>query len=239
MKQAFLIACFVLVVTSPAFSQTVAVCSEDEAIADAHLRERSDAARILDVKTNSGVWRDAVGELGWGERRRYIVADFAVFAHKMGIKLPKNFKEMPLDGQLEIQRTLTATIKSRQAAALATTREALQGTMALKDAEIEELNQKRRDGKCEADKAPTVADVSGTWLGSNNIQYTFRQTGISFTWNLQRFSENGNGTIEGTTIKARWSGNNGSGSATGRIAEVKNGRATRIVWGNGIVFSRD
>ena len=236
-----LIVGFVLAVVGGVCGQTVsvAVCAEDDAVAAAHVREYQDARRILDVKTNSALWRDAAGELNFGEKRRYIVAEFSVLALKMGIKVPTDFKTLSLDQQLSIQRTLAAAIKQRQSAALATTREALQGTMALKENEIEQLNQKRRDGKCEADKAPAVADVSGSWYGSNNIQYVFRQSGKNFTWNLQRYSENGNGTIEGTTIRASWSGNNGSGSATGRIAEVNNGRATRIVWSNGIVFSRN
>lgn len=228
-----------LSVGSAVHAQDISACAEDESAVAEHLRARDDARRILDVKTNSAVWRDAAGELNWGERKRYIVADFAALAFRMGVNVPKGFSNLSLNDQLALQRTLADTIKSRQAAALATTREALQGTIALKDEEIAQLNRKKRDGKCTADKEPAVADISGSWYGSNNTQYILRQSGNSFTWNLQRYSENGSGTIDGNAIKARWSGNNGSGTATGQITEIKNGRATRIVWSVGIVFSRN
>lgn len=89
-------------------------------------------------------------------------------------------------------------------------------------------------------RAADVADISGTWRYSTDWVYSITQTGSTFTWSMGKFNEKGEGTISGSVISASWSGTNGSGSATGTVTRVDEaGRATRIEWNNGVVFTRN
>jgi hypothetical protein len=85
---------------------------------------------------------------------------------------------------------------------------------------------------------PGVAIVHGAWQGSNGHTYPLVQNGNSFTWSLATLREQGRGTVSGSTITASWSGGNGSGGASGRIEFDANGVPRRIVWSNGVVFTR-
>ena len=82
--------------------------------------------------------------------------------------------------------------------------------------------------------------IEGTWNSSIGFQYNIMQSGNTFTWNVTTpISEQGKGTISGNSINASWSGANGSGSASGRIAGTdSSNRAKRIEWSNGVVFFR-
>lgn len=82
--------------------------------------------------------------------------------------------------------------------------------------------------------------IEGIWDSSIGFQYQIMQARNAFTWEvLKPIRERGQGTISGNTIKASWSGDNGSGSASGRIIVVApQNRANRIEWSNGVIFSR-
>jgi len=82
--------------------------------------------------------------------------------------------------------------------------------------------------------------VEGIWDSSIGFQYQITQSRNTFTWEvLKPIREQGQGTISGNTINATWRGDNGSGSASGRIIVVApQNRANRIEWSNGVVFYR-
>ncbi|MGA3165279.1 MAG: hypothetical protein ABSF14_04090 [Terriglobia bacterium] len=101
----------------------------------------------------------------------------------------------------------------------------------------------RASNKAEVPAAPAQgsADLSivGEWQGNTGIRYTIRQDGASFTWWAAAIHEKATGTIRGRELSASWEGDNGSHSATARItSEDGNGRATRIEFSNGAVFTR-
>lgn len=85
-----------------------------------------------------------------------------------------------------------------------------------------------------------VLSIDGVWGSNIGFEYRITQSGNNFTWDvLKPIREQGRGTISGDRINASWSGNNGSGSANGRILGLDSlKRATRIEWSNGVVFSR-
>ena len=84
-----------------------------------------------------------------------------------------------------------------------------------------------------------IRSIDGTWNSSIGFQYQITQSGNSFTWEvLKPIREKGQGTINGNTISASWSGANGSGSANGRIVATPQNTANRIEWSNGVIFYR-
>ena len=101
-------------------------------------------------------------------------------------------------------------------------------------------------GRCRKTEEP---DITGMWGSNIKFVYEVRQNRDRFNWKVispDHIEETGSGTIERDEnlkrwiVKATWSGNNGSGSAEGEIAEIgSDRRAGRIVWSNGVTFSRD
>ena len=85
-----------------------------------------------------------------------------------------------------------------------------------------------------------TANIAGTWNSSIAFKYEITQTGNAFSWNvITPKNEQGRGTIQGASLTASWSGNNGSGTATGKVAKTgPDGRALRIEWSNGVIFFR-
>lgn len=82
--------------------------------------------------------------------------------------------------------------------------------------------------------------LEGRWNSSIGFQYDITQSGTTFTWNvITPVREQGRGTLSGNGVTASWSGDNGSGNASGRITETDaQGRAKRIEWSNGVAFFR-
>jgi len=69
--------------------------------------------------------------------------------------------------------------------------------------------------------------------------YQFTQNGSQFAWSVQATGEKATGTISGAELTVAWTNALGSGTAKGKIAaKDAAGRATRIEWDNGVVFSR-
>ncbi|MCU0237490.1 MAG: hypothetical protein MUC72_10445 [Acidobacteria bacterium] len=86
---------------------------------------------------------------------------------------------------------------------------------------------------------PAVADLAGDWKGFMNMTFSFSQNGNEFTWLVPATGEKAQGTIVGDALTVAWTNAQGSGTAKGRIAaKDAAGRATRIEWDNGVVFSR-
>jgi hypothetical protein len=79
-------------------------------------------------------------------------------------------------------------------------------------------------------------NISGVWGSNIGAQYRITQSGNSFRWVVVQGTqtETGNGTVNGYNVSASWSGTNGSGSASGVIAES----LKTIEWSNGAVFMR-
>ena len=102
---------------------------------------------------------------------------------------------------------------------------------AIRDAKKKEANAQQVD-------ASALPDISGTWKFNADWVYIIKQTGSNFTWSMAKFRENGEGELVGSGISAKWSGTNGSGSASGNVTVDAAGRATRIKWSNGVVFTR-
>ena len=85
----------------------------------------------------------------------------------------------------------------------------------------------------------TAPDIAGRWQSSIGSVYEITQQGNRFAWSVTNIREKGDGTIEGNKLFAKWSGQNGTGSAEGKITQVDgSGKATRIEWSNGVVFHR-
>lgn len=94
--------------------------------------------------------------------------------------------------------------------------------------------------KIEFTRETAGSSLDGRWNSSIGFQYDISQSGTTFTWNvITPVREQGRGTLSGNSVTASWSGDNGSGSASGRITETDSqGRAKRIEWSNGVVFFR-
>ncbi|MCU0592944.1 MAG: hypothetical protein MUC57_15905 [Desulfobacterales bacterium] len=96
-----------------------------------------------------------------------------------------------------------------------------------------------RQGAAIPPAAPAVADLAGDWQGFMNMTFSFTQNGSQFAWFVQATGEKAQGTIAGDVLTVTWTNPLGSGSAKGKIAaKDASGRATRIEWDNGVVFSR-
>lgn len=81
-------------------------------------------------------------------------------------------------------------------------------------------------------------DVSGSWIGSNGINYTFVQTADRFTWELDT-GERGLGRVTGLySATARWWGPNGDGEASADFRVDSENVVREIHWSNGIVLRR-
>lgn len=94
------------------------------------------------------------------------------------------------------------------------------------------------------DVADESVSIEGPWNSSIGYTYQIAHTGSTFTWtvtNQPQLGETGSGELTGTrNLKASWTNVNGSGSAEGSVGAVDaNGRATRIDWTNGVVFTRE
>lgn len=85
---------------------------------------------------------------------------------------------------------------------------------------------------------PQVPDISGTWKSSIGLVYEISQTGNGFTWHVASINQRAEGTIEGDAVKASWRGLLRRDSATGKVIRDASGRAVRIEWSNGVVFTR-
>jgi len=88
-------------------------------------------------------------------------------------------------------------------------------------------------------KVMKVPDVSGQWGSSIGLVYEIAQTDDRFEWTVKGSNELGKGTLKGTELSVSWSGQQGSGSAQGKITKIDgSGKAMQIDWNNGVRFNR-
>ena len=87
-------------------------------------------------------------------------------------------------------------------------------------------------------KTPLRVDLSGQWNSNLGNVYNISMSGNRFNWKVANIHESGSGTVDGGDIQASWNGDRGSGSASGQVTVDSKGKATQIVWNNGIVFFR-
>ena len=81
--------------------------------------------------------------------------------------------------------------------------------------------------------------LSGVWNSNIGAVYEVWQYDDRFIWWADSLHETAMGRVQGATIHASWSGNNGDGSGAAVVNNIdSNGRAHRIEWSNGVVFSR-
>ena len=82
-----------------------------------------------------------------------------------------------------------------------------------------------------------IPDVSGSWIGSNGIQYVYWQTGRNIGWDMNGVTLRGTITEDGKSQFSQWTGANvGEGSAS--IETDGSGRAIRMVCNDGVVLIR-
>jgi hypothetical protein len=82
-------------------------------------------------------------------------------------------------------------------------------------------------------------NISGTWVSNINVEYTIQQTGCRFFWNLKRYDETCEGTIDGRVISARYSGRQGTAAVKGKVSRYDSaGRPLTIQWEDGSTFNR-
>lgn len=91
--------------------------------------------------------------------------------------------------------------------------------------------------------APSTAgsaafDLTGTWGSTIGHTYQIAQQGSSFTWDVAKIGQKATGQIQGNSVNASWQGPRGTGSAKGTVELDGQGRAVKIKWSNGVVFSR-
>ena len=85
----------------------------------------------------------------------------------------------------------------------------------------------------------TIYNVSGQWKSNINLIYNITQQQNNFQWTVTNSTEKGKGTLSGYDISASWQGPQGGGSTQGKITEVDaQGKATKIIWNNGVQFYR-
>ena len=83
-----------------------------------------------------------------------------------------------------------------------------------------------------------IADISGVWKSNIGLVYEIVQDNDKFTWIVTIQNQLGEGLITGDSISATWSDRKGRGSAKGKIIKNREGKAIRIEWSNGVVFTR-
>ena len=84
-------------------------------------------------------------------------------------------------------------------------------------------------------------NISGKWNSSLGWLYDITQNGSEFSWTVthQNITEQASGSISGMSVQATWSDPNGSGSGSGVIVADSTGKAIRIEWDNGVIFTKE
>ena len=80
--------------------------------------------------------------------------------------------------------------------------------------------------------------LAGSSLSKKTGTKTVDNNGDLDYW-IWKMNEKGEGKLVGKNISAKWSGNNGTGSASGTVIVDISGKPTRIEWSNGVVFTRN
>ena len=82
-------------------------------------------------------------------------------------------------------------------------------------------------------------NIAGTWKSNIALVYEITQNADRFTWTVVGGHQTARGTISGQTLNVTWADESrGNGSAKGTIVLDSQGKAVRIQWSNGVVFTR-
>ena len=81
-------------------------------------------------------------------------------------------------------------------------------------------------------------DLNGVWKSNVGKSYDISQTRNIFTWKVAGSPQTGSGSINGLEVSASWQEAGQRGSSTGVVVLDPQGRAIRINWSNGVVFTR-
>ena len=82
-------------------------------------------------------------------------------------------------------------------------------------------------------------DINGIWQSSIGRTYIIKSSGDRFKWSVQETNETAEGRLEGGILFATWGVGRTEQSVRGRVVETdERGRAIRIEWSNGVVFTR-
>lgn len=82
-----------------------------------------------------------------------------------------------------------------------------------------------------------IPDISGAWIGSNGVNYVFWQNGRTIGYDINGTALRGLISEDGRTQSSQWTGASvGSGSAM--IESDANGKAIKMVGGDGVVLIR-
>jgi hypothetical protein len=82
------------------------------------------------------------------------------------------------------------------------------------------------------------ANIAGTWKSNTGLTYEITQENDRISWLILGSDQKGMGTVAGNTVNARWYDSQGSGAAKGNISLNAQGKAIRIDWSNGVIFTR-
>jgi hypothetical protein len=81
--------------------------------------------------------------------------------------------------------------------------------------------------------------IDGVWKSNIGAAYEIMQHGGKFLWWSERLNETAMGVVQGNRMRATWNGSNGAGTGEAKITRFDDqGRARRIEWSNGVVFTR-
>ncbi len=80
--------------------------------------------------------------------------------------------------------------------------------------------------------------IAGTWKSNIGLVYEITQSKDKFTWKVLGQNQAGEGTITGKAVSVTWTDTKGRGGAKGKIILDRQGKAVRIEWTNGVVFTR-
>ncbi|MBL0189413.1 MAG: hypothetical protein IPP97_27170 [Candidatus Obscuribacter sp.] len=84
-----------------------------------------------------------------------------------------------------------------------------------------------------------IPDITGDWLGTNNLVYHYWQKGRKCGWEMPMFGTAGTGVIsaDGKTMDSEWHGLV-SGRCKSTLEVDENGKIIRMQTDNGVGFTR-
>lgn len=159
------------------------------------------------------------------------------------LKMPKESARMTPEERRAFQRVARTAAEKELQEITAVSKDELEQRIARHQEQIDIREKRLRDLRCsDILKQPkSQVSLSGTWTALSYV-YEITQTGTTFKWKIindPAYNEEAKGELKGKVIKAEWTNRNGKDSAEGEVTEVdSDGRATRITWKNGVVFSR-
>ena len=238
--------------TSSVFAQSTAeVCRETQKVRDQYAREKKAVSNKLEISHDLNHYNDTLSNLGEAIRVGYVVSGFYNLVYKLNshadaqISKPRNVKE-----RLDIQRQMYPLLKRLidEASEVDDDQELIDQLDRIntqiyqRDVRLDELNCYEVLKRNSSDDLGGTPNLAGTWKALSWV-YEITQNGTSFSWRITNdavYNESATGEIlDGNKIKATWTNKNGTDSGTATITVDSNGRATRMVFSNGVVFTRN